>query len=924
LASFWKSDVTSAYYLVYDASTSQVDFWIEIPGRWNFPDRPSEDEKYGFDARACVSGVHSDVKGIVRDASNGQPLPGARVSLGSVGTTVTGADGSFRFASVPVGDYTVDISREEYAPIKSRLTATPFVVPTMDISLPLLAIKSIDYRIEENKRDHRTFRFTGRGELIVRRGATFSVDVQLPNPLPDAYTLSFEGIVPDGSRPPKSIRIPVEEGNPNSGVWGARIVSGHGTDHVRLEIVVPGNAAVGEYQFKASIVDIRTARSVYAYPEVQNAVILFNAWSGNDEVFMPSEQFSETARFAYTLEDWMLLYLGGPHTLAADVLGQQGIPVQQRRCADWQADIFKASTWEVLLAGLRELALNERKSAVAVARFLCARVNSESDPIPGQPGILEGRWAGADPANYSGGEVPWSWKGSGDILERYRSRGNQTVGYAQCWVFSGVLTTLLRTVGIPARPVTVYQAGKDYNQDGRLTFSPPLDSNGLPVPRSLLNSRYPDYCADSYWNFHVWVDAWIQRQEVGGAFHWNALDSSPRRADRSCKIDAFNVVGPAPVELIKQRMSSTSTGYDVAFLIGEVSPCVEYFPPWRGLSFLLPHIAPLVITKQTLGSFPSDITSEYRNFRTTPLCNDQVIGNDLGDEVLHGELSAPPVLCQGADWLLHASVTNVSSAPIRVRAQLYGALMEYYGEQAENLGLLAEKEMTLFPGESSRIEHAYQTDGARLTFTANRSLEARFVVVDAEANLYCFSSQTRLVMPALHLRREGEDSIPLSATFAVGLSWANPLPFALTNISVTLSTGSGLSIAGASEVKLMLGDLDPGESLSVLTNITTMLVGAHLLSARLSSTQIQDVTGFLLVNVGSTPVLVAHLLPSGVQLVCQVGDGELYCIEYSDDLSLFHWKRLREDAVGDGRSMVLFDEDPPKAQRFYRVRILGP
>ncbi|KAH0623409.1 hypothetical protein JD844_005123, partial [Phrynosoma platyrhinos] len=52
-------------------------------------------------------------------------------------------------------------------------------------------------------------------------------------------------------------------------------------------------------------------------------------------------------------------------------------------------------------------------------------------------GVLEGNWSD----DYSGGEHPNSWTGSGRILRKWESSGFQAVRYGQCWVYAGVLAT---------------------------------------------------------------------------------------------------------------------------------------------------------------------------------------------------------------------------------------------------------------------------------------------------------------------------------------------------------------------------------------------------------------------------------------------------------------------------------------------------
>ena len=68
---------------------------------------------------------------------------------------------------------------------------------------------------------------------------------------------------------------------------------------------------------------------------------------------------------------------------------------------------------------------------IQVSRIASAYVNIQDDN-----GVLVGNWSG----DYSGGRSPLEWSGSAEILTQF-NRSKQPVKYAQCWVFSGVLTT---------------------------------------------------------------------------------------------------------------------------------------------------------------------------------------------------------------------------------------------------------------------------------------------------------------------------------------------------------------------------------------------------------------------------------------------------------------------------------------------------
>lgn len=87
-----------------------------------------------------------------------------------------------------------------------------------------------------------------------------------------------------------------------------------------------------------------------------------------------------------------------------------------------------------------------------------------------------GNWSGA----YEDGRSPTFWNGSVKILQEYYDKG-KPVKYGQCWVFSGVLTTVLRAIGIPARSVTNYDSAHD--TDNTMTIDKFINEEGEDVDK---------------------------------------------------------------------------------------------------------------------------------------------------------------------------------------------------------------------------------------------------------------------------------------------------------------------------------------------------------------------------------------------------------------------------------------------------------
>ncbi|KPP72412.1 hypothetical protein Z043_108593 [Scleropages formosus] len=172
------------------------------------------------------------------------------------------------------------------------------------------------------------------------------------------------------------------------------------------------------------------------------------------------------------------------------------------------------------------------------------QVNSNDDK-----GILVGSWSGTYPC----GTHPGEWTGSSAILQNFRQT-SMPVRYGQCWVFSGVLTTVMRAIGIPCRSITNFTSAHDTG--GNVTVDVYINENG---------ERLSDVTKDSIWNFHVWNDVWMKRPDLPQGYDgWQALDSTPQE-----KSQGIFQCGPAPLYAIKS--GEIKVPHDTKFVFAEVN-----------------------------------------------------------------------------------------------------------------------------------------------------------------------------------------------------------------------------------------------------------------------------------------------------------------------------------------------------------------
>ncbi|XP_039198381.1 protein-glutamine gamma-glutamyltransferase E-like [Crotalus tigris] len=381
----------------------------------------------------------------------------------------------------------------------------------------MAASSNIDWRRSENAQEHHTNSYPG-DELVVRRGWGFKVRVKSP---PPATGLIFS--VDRGSTTALQAKTRVDfgvSGTASRGSWSAVETSGS------YSISSPANAAIGRYRL-----GIKTGSGVSV---LGTFVVLFNPWLTEDEVFMPDNAQHQE----YVLSEFGVLFAG-----SANRISQFG----------WNFGQFQDEILDISLL-LMDRSLSYRKDPTAdlrrrndpkyVGRVLSAMVNSNDDY-----GVLQGRWDG----NYAGGESPTSWTGSVDILRRWKSSGFRPVRYGQCWVFAGVLNTILRCLGIPSRPITNFNSAHD--TDMTLTIDVYYDLQGNPL----------NIASDSVWNFHVWNEGWFARSDLGATYNgWQILDATPQ--ERSSGI--FQC-GPTSLTAIKE--GDVDLVYDCPFVFSEVN-----------------------------------------------------------------------------------------------------------------------------------------------------------------------------------------------------------------------------------------------------------------------------------------------------------------------------------------------------------------
>lgn len=459
----------------------------------------------------------------------------------------------------------------------------------------------VDLRVKENSIQHHTILYeqidhinplnpTG-PSMVLRRGDQMNIIIHLKqnyNKNTDKIRLEFSF----GPRPQVGkgtlIYLPIAKDRDSFGrdpaKWDARVLRVDG-NQLSVQINLPANIAIGVWRFRIST-KLAGSRTIRTYSIKEALYMIFNAWSKDDAVYLSRED----ARQEYVLNDVGKIYIGS-HA--------------KPRGRKWIYGQFHESVLPAVMFMLDKTRLDivGRSNVVKVARAVSAMVNSHDDN-----GLLVGNWSG----NYGDGLAPWQWTGSATILEKYLQSGGEPVKFGQCWVFAGVTTTALRTLGIPARTVSNFVSAHD--TDDSLTVDKFFSEKGDPIS---------DVNSDSIWNFHVWSDAWMARTDLPPGYGgWQAVDATPQETSMG-----MYQMGPASLEAIKK--GEVGFAYDAAFVFAEVNADIVHWQQddkselqWKKIKTLKFHIGRKIFTKMIgqLDDYTAngvadaeDIISQYKN-----------------------------------------------------------------------------------------------------------------------------------------------------------------------------------------------------------------------------------------------------------------------------------------------------------------------
>lgn len=718
----------------------------------------------------------------------------------------------------------------------------------------LSGFKEVDLHSETNNYEHHTSEISVK-ELIVRRGQSFKLTLILVkpfNPSFDQLTLTVEtGRYPSEDLGTKSVfGVPdkVLHSASAKAVWKAELQksSSPETGILILTITPPADTPVGEYKLSARLSDKQK--------ELANFSVLFNPWSSDDWVFLPKEE----ERQEYVLNEQGIIYRGSGNYIAPMLwdFGQfeQGMVTICMKILDLNFNHWFNPAEDV----------SARSNPIYVSRVVSAMINSSDEG-----GVVIGNWGN----DFSDGFSPTHWSGSYAILKQWYDSYYRSVKYGQCWVFAGVMCSVMRLLGIPCRVVTNFQSAHDTNKN--LTIDNYFDYSGIREKES----------RDSIWNFHVWVEGWMRRPDLakdGKYDGWQVVDPTPQ--ERS---NGLFRCGPASLAAILN--GETDLKYDVPFVFAEVNADSVYWLVRSDGSkmkiFSDTKTVGQYISTKAVGSYKRmDITHTYKHAEGTakernvfkyaldkiengrmlrsevagtperavsrtmemeenPDTNERTSTSPARSELLirFEEVSKPENYKDVNLKMILSSNSNVSrmfSVNISVQA------IKYTGQPAGNIQTEVT-EQKLLPGKELTVPILIPFSTYHKYMIQSRTMSVSAIITDLqnEDNVYLATNRVVLTNPPISVTVSGETRLNQEMTAEV--VFMNPVNDILRNCTLTLS-GSGLMIG---EENTRLPNLLPNNRLRVKIILVPYKSGERSLLVNFSCSSFRDIKASCTVDI---------------------------------------------------------------------------
>ncbi|XP_012946813.1 protein-glutamine gamma-glutamyltransferase 4 [Aplysia californica] len=709
------------------------------------------------------------------------------------------------------------------------------VPPEVPQKKNVLTVKAVDLHIKQNTKEHNTSEYdcTERDRnprLVVRRGQVFILTFTFQRPWSSAdddlslqLSLGEQANEADGTL----VKIKMAEDGSNKfspdQLFSAKIAQAEGKN-LTVFVYPSPNAMIGEWECLVSTATVGSPEP-FVFQGIGEIYVLFNPWCKEDQVFYTENPGD--------LEEYVNNEYGCVFQGQADYISRK----------PWFYGQFRDGVLDTCMTILRiafDLQVSrDMGNAIEVTRRLSRALNdSEADP-----GVMRGNWSG----RYGNGTSPSSWRSSVKILTEF-GRTKSPVKYAQCWVFSHVLTTVCRALGIPCRSLTNYESAHD--TDHTVTIDSYKNEDG---------DDMPEYKQDSTWNYHCWNDVWINRPELdssasarGRYSGWHAIDATPQE-----KSAGRYQCGPTPHKAV--RCGELSVGYDTGFLFGEVNGelCTWLVPNDRSRGLQLLSRDPTAVGKRmstkkpdggrAIGTFGpgarkvEDVRMDITHLYKFPEGSKEerealklAVGRGPGAKIFEepGGVSINLVEVSptqiGNSFTFSVLLTNTSNEPRALGLTLGVFPIDYRGERLgwDKVAFKKYEAVSISPGENLRFDLPVQ-DKAYLAFcdkSMSMMLRAH-AKIQGEEKPVSKMKKMSLIAPDLSVMIPGPATrLERDQPFSVTIQATNPCSKPLTECSLQLDgsieplPSQGFTYVDSAHVK-KISDIFPNQVMTLTIEV---------------------------------------------------------------------------------------------------------
>ncbi|KAM8945856.1 protein-glutamine gamma-glutamyltransferase E-like [Pelodytes ibericus] len=691
-----------------------------------------------------------------------------------------------------------------------------------------LQVTSCDWHHAANRTAHHTNVYES-SDLILRRGQPFILTFTFSRSIQAGENILFVCETgPSPSEASKTKAVFPLFGSQKKDTWSA-VQTFSASNSLTVTLNSPSSAVIGRYRLNVAV--FKESIENVPLQSIGELSLIFNPWVQEDDVFLAEEN----ERQEYVLNEYGVIFVGSEYELMS---------------RDWEYNQFDKDVLKICFSIL-DRSMNHQKDAVSdvsqrndplyVCRALNATVNSKDEN-----GVLVENWSG----DYSDAVSPVSWNGSVPILKQWYFQDFTPVKYGQCWVYGGVLCTVLRCLGIPTRIITNFNSAQDRNKNLFID----LFYNSY--------ARSQETAQDLMWNFHVWNEAWFKRKDLGSAYDgWQVMDATPLETS-----NGIYCCGPAPLNAIKE--GEADLNYDVGFMFASVNADVGYWIHYtdgskKRTSNDTKSIGKFISTKAIGTDDREDVTHTYKYLEGTKKEREvfekavdkmnkgsmeeieknfhirrRGVDNPKQTFMLFGHFTMTDNPTVGKDVKLLLNMKNLTAINIRVIVHMTASSILYTGRHRHEIWTDA-KLVPLYPQQEINISIVLRYDQYGKYLSEDDMIRTTALCeVDGSEERILVERDIMLEKLPIRIKIPSQAQV-IFTTFNVEIVISNPMYETLDSCSLTVE-GSGL-VNG--QLRKDLPPLKPGEEILTQFTINPFKSGLRTLLVIFTSDKIKNAKG---------------------------------------------------------------------------------